>query len=161
MQYLRIIILTLILWLGFKINPIFAQKIERSVLSSAYYSDPDIGEWVVGETLISDLEGARFKVSSGFLQGDILSTGFSPALDPFFSFEVYPNPFSQIIYLRHNASSICSVEIRDVFGRIVYKRDIIGPESSIDLFSHPTGTYFLIYQTRHSAQRALPIYKIQ
>lgn len=150
-----------ILWFVFLPAQIYPQNIDRSVFSNAYYGTPEAGAWVLGETFIGDLTGVQLRLTGGFLQGDLLSTGINTFSDPFFSFKVFPNPFSQIIHIRHDATSPLSLEIRDAFGRITFFQDLISPDISIDLSGEVTGAYFLKYYSKHTRPGVIPIFKIQ
>ena len=142
-------------------HKVFSQDIERSVLSSAYHHSSNIGEWVIGETMIGDINGTQLQLSNGFLQGYSLSTTIALIAQSQFSLKVFPNPFSQVIHIRHDAPSLLFVEVRDIFGRLLFYQEDVNSDSSINLRSATSGTYYLKYQTNNSGQGILPIFKIQ
>ena len=62
---------------------------------------------------------------------------------------LYPNPTRGTVRIQHSASSIQSVALYDVSGRMLDKENVNGHTTVIDLSRHPSGTYFLRITTEN------------
>ena len=59
------------------------------------------------------------------------------------TFNLYPNPASDIIKIKLNNSGSDVLTIRDISGRIVLISNIIGVSTSMDISSFTAGVYFV------------------
>lgn len=130
-------------------NPtlIFSQEVDRSVIPNAYHSQDLKGEWVLGETIVSDFQSTSQELNSGFLQGklQIISTIVDEFSD--FSFDVYPNPFSGQINIQQNFPDPLFIHIRDMHGRSLLTKKLIDNKTVLNMSQLPAGTYIISYYT--------------
>ena len=125
----------------------YSQEVDRSVIPNAYLSHALKGEWVLGETIVSDFHSISQELNSGFLQGiiQIISTGVERYPD--FEFDVFPNPFSQHIHIQHNLPGPLFLDIRDMHGRSVYSQELIRNKTVLNMSPIPAGMYVISYYT--------------
>ena len=62
---------------------------------------------------------------------------------------LYPNPVRETVRIQHSTSSIQSVTIYDISGRMLEKVNVDDHTAEIDLSRHPLGTYFLRITTEN------------
>jgi hypothetical protein len=130
-------------------NPtlIFSQEVDRSVIPTAYHSTDLKGEWVLGETFVNDFKSISQELNSGFLQGmmQIISTSVEEYSD--FSFDVFPNPFSNYISIQHDFPEPLFIDIHDIHGRTLVAQKLIDGIAVVNMSHLPAGLYAITYYT--------------
>lgn len=64
-------------------------------------------------------------------------------LDLGYKIDVYPNPASDKVYLNSNGLLVSSVQLIDLYGKVVYKANNTENDGSIDVSSLASGLYFV------------------
>ena len=125
------------------------QSISQSIISSSgHVSKSEISSinWTLGEAFISSKSSAVSNLREGFhaviSNGDI-STSI-PAVTTFSSFDVHPNPTTDIINLQlpSTTTAFQTVFIIDEKGT-TYKYDY-KTKSNVDISDHPAGLYYIL-----------------
>ena len=151
----------LILFLIVESGPICGQEVNRSVFSSAYQTTELRGEWVLGETMIGDYQGLSARLSSGFLVGKLKIIGTSTSNYSDFPLEVFPNPFSEQIEIRHSFPGPITVSLRDMPGRLVLYQKFHSQKIILPLAELPEGLYTINYFTADQDRGSCLIIKMK
>ena len=56
---------------------------------------------------------------------------------------LYPNPTTGTFHIKNEASAFSSISCYDVFGRLIFTKNIDSPTTSIDMGSFPSGIYLI------------------
>lgn len=62
---------------------------------------------------------------------------------------LYPNPMTGTFHIKNEASAFSSISCYDVFGRLIFTKDIDSPTPSIDMSSFPSGIYLIKVEDRN------------
>jgi len=82
---------------------IWAQPATQTVVASSGNSFTANGvtlEWTLGEVAIETLTGSNATLTQGFHQGNLTITAIEPSLVQGFDISVYPNPVSDILFVK-------------------------------------------------------------
>ena len=123
------------------------QGIDRFIWANAYQSNSLHGEWVLGETIITQFGGPNRSLHSGFLTGALKFTSTSTEHQSPHSLTIFPNPFSDQINIHHTFSSPVKVNIKDLSGRVLMEQRLLSQQAKVLVSELPPGPYFLSYYT--------------
>lgn len=62
---------------------------------------------------------------------------------------LYPNPTTGTFHIKNEASAFSSISCYDVFGRLIFTKNIDSPTTSIDMGSFPSGIYLIKMEDRN------------
>lgn len=90
------------------------------------------------------------KIGQGFQQANwtrIIIEQTSPE----FEITIYPNPFDEIINIKHNSEQDFNMNIFDPTGKLVYKNliNVIGSNQRVNLEQLPSGVYLIYLQSNN------------
>ncbi len=64
--------------------------------------------------------------------------------------KIYPNPTKGILFIENNSFEINEIEIYDLYGKLILKKEIRNIKENINLTSLPAGVYFLGIKNENS-----------
>ena len=140
---------------------IFAQNIERDVLSSAGGNEKSTSydvSWTIGETVADHADATRSSVSHGFQQG--LEVEVNPGFEELsqYSFEAYPNPVMDKLIVEQNTGEEIIYRIFNLSGQEIITKKSAQKLEELDMANLATGAYIL---NLYSEDRMLTSYKIE
>jgi len=153
-------VLTIIAFLFFSTQGL-SQSIDRYLISGAYHSESNRGEWVIGETVVGDFLGSGHQLYNGFLQTNLVDMSTSVRNHANFGIEIFPNPFSDALQIQHDLPHPLAMEIRDLSGRPLRSIKVMSAKSVIGLSGLPSGAYIIHYQASTEKQGSMLIFKIK
>lgn len=100
--------------------------------------------------LVLDVQGQYYYLKQLTSNGQVLyrNAGLAAAMDPsqdLALLEIYPNPATEKVQIE-STSSITSLQIVDVTGRVIADIAVAASQASLDLSQYPAGMYGLVAQ---------------
>lgn len=125
----------------------------------------DSGEisWTIGEPLIETGSAGDNVITQGFQQpANLIVTSEDNPVDKSVTVSAYPNPVSGILYVQSSSSQTLFVEIQNLEGQIILKKQINGKDNSINTEGLPNGIFLLkAYDKSNNLIRVVKIDKIK
>lgn len=128
-----------------------AQSIERQVTATSGSSGTGANiavDYTIGETIVLTATGGGNTLTQGFHQPASAPVGIKDLTA--FNYNVYPNPFTDYVQveLTTEQTSTVKLQLTDLYGRVVYNREIGAVSAGNNLYNINTsalaaGTYIL------------------
>jgi hypothetical protein len=143
--------------------------VQNQVLASggsSYNSSVLMLDYTFGEPFTSTFAGSSFPaLTQGFQQPrrvKVFQPQFSVGIDEFAenSFEIYPNPFTNELFIKILTKDIVGVALYDASGRLVCTQTINSIETKLYLSQLAPGTYRLVISASDGQVENYPIIKI-
>lgn len=133
-----------------------AQSIERQVTAASGSSGTGANitvDYTIGETIVQTASGGGNTLTQGFHQPASAPVGIKDITA--FNYNIYPNPFTDYVQveLTTEQTSTVKLQITDLYGRVVYNREITTVTTGDNVYNINTatlaaGTYILSVTAR-------------
>jgi hypothetical protein len=104
-------------------------------------------DWTLGELSISTINGPSTMITQGFHQPKYVITAVDELTETIGKITVYPNPTSDIIYMKMTYDKIMAVQVRltDINGKLLWNEKYSGQNisESMSFESLSNGNYLL------------------
>ena len=131
-----------------------AQSVTNSA-GTTLSNDDIIIEYSIGEPVISTLIGAQGIVTQGLLQPTYqIESQVNELFDEQYSFDCYPNPVAQQLYVETDFLDFQEFQVIDTKGQVIYTAPF--NYQPINLSELPSGSYFIRF---YSNQNLIKSYK--
>lgn len=146
-------ILTLLLLGGLALH---AQDASPSVLGSAGTTSQtgtvEIS-WTLGEMAIASLDAPQAQLTQGFHQPQIVVTVLADAFPDTWEVKAFPNPVSEILHVRWNASNHpVHLRFTNLSGQVLFQHQVENANATqFQVSDYPQGSYFLEVFDQHGS----------
>ena len=136
----------------------------QEVVSSAGQTHTASGyqvNWTLGETVIQTFSTGSNTLTQGFHQTNLQVTPVSELLLPNFELNVFPNPASDLLFIRMNElPQSPGFALFDLSGKKLAQKNIESTNTQVNLKKFAAGTYFLkIMQNKNQPVQTFKIIK--
>ena len=117
--------------------------------------------WTLGEPVIQTFSTGSNQLTQGFHQTNLQVTPVSELLLPNFELNVFPNPTSELLFIRMNEMpSSPGFALFDLSGKLISQKKIESTNTQVNLKKFAAGTYFLkIIQNKNQTVQTFKIIK--
>lgn len=126
------------------------QMISSQGTTSLTNSDIIVTQTIGQQSVIGNYDNQYLKLGQGYQQVN-WSRIIIEQTNPEFEVSIYPNPFEEIINIKHNTDQDINIKIFNPAGRLVYKSliNVTSSESSINLTQLQSGVYLIYIQSNY------------
>ena len=135
-----------------------AQSVTNSA-GTTLSNDDVIIEYSVGEPVISTLTGAQGIVTQGLLQPTYqVESQVNELFDEQYSFDCYPNPVAQQLYVETDFLDFQEFQVIDTKGQVIYTAPF--NYQPINLSGLSSGSYFIRFYSNQNIIKVIKLIKI-